>query len=467
LARRRALTYSVTMISYEVLLDERRSLSGRGTEFRFIGFQPEHIARFRADLEALAITDVAEPASVIADAFLAPMHPRGPNSFGGGVFGANGRPSPKAQVRRHEEGVVFGLAGEPFPSAPAAHHIADAVYGGVLFDGYGHIVLESLARLSPEALASPLPILFHANRERPSSLPVFAEMLAALGIDPARVRFVDEVTRVARLVVPPPSIVIGERIDLGRVRALLAALPAPAPGAGRPVMLSRSALPAVNRKAFGEEALEASLAPFADIVHPQALDFTGQLAAVNATTRLAGFIGSQMHNLLFHAGAAPLDVVYFCTRRAPRTYLQIDLLLGGLRTYVNVADHGAAFEFGAASPYLVRTDLAAQGLRAAGFVPPGFDVPPAGGDEAAFYRTWTERLVRMKLVRPARYWTPADAEAQFAATVAAYRPRMARILADPRLASLVRDAAEATFRKQGAGMDPALAGRFLAAIFTS
>lgn len=459
------------MLSYSVVLDERRTLTGELTHFRFVGYRGDEMARMEAEIAAIDVSDEPQKVLEVRDARLTPVRSVGVNAFGGNLFQAAGEPLAQASIVR--EGVtVFGADRDSQASTPAGVRLDAAWYGGVLFSGYGHVLLESLARLVPEMLSSPLPILFHLNIDGLPDRAAFTAMLAYLGVETSRIRWVEGITEVGRLLVPEPGFVIGSRVHLGFARllrdAVRARLPPPPPPRSPPVLLSRSALNSHRRRAFGEDLLEKGLSGSCRIVHPETLSFAEQVETVNGTDRLLGPVGSQMHNLLFRAREEPPEVLYLSQARPPVAYFQIDLLWGGGRTYVNAGSHGQVFPFGGASPFMLRLDRVETALKIAGFPAcPDLAVDASATERVAedFYAAWMERYIDMKLIRPSRYWAGADeALEKTEAAAALIAQRLEPALADPEIASTLRKAAEEALNGRPARkLQPELKARFVAA----
>ena len=439
--------------------------AGQATEFHFLGFAPAQVDSFRQAIEDVRLIAERPAWATLAGITISPLRPRADGKFWGNLFSADRTVCEHGAVRQKGPGLIFGLPDEPFPEDEPGETIPAAIYGGVLFAGFGHIVLESLARLGPDVAASDLPILFHIHPTRRESVPVLQSMLSFLGVDPRRVRLIDRVLKVKALHAPTPGLVLGESLSLpyvafvrDAVRRRATPLAQSSDQSGdRPVLLSRSALTGPQRRAFGEDFIEDAVGGFAEVVHPQVLSFADQVAQVNAASRLFGFIGSQFHTLLFRTREEPLDVVYLASPAINPAFFQIDLLFGGRRVYVNATRYGQVFEFGKISPFLVNFDAVAEGLTAAGFAPRGFELAPGAVElqrfEEAYYRSWFELLVYAKLLRPSRYWDPAKRTELLVKACSRIKGGLAAVRANPDLARLAREAVADTCRKYGKAAD--------------
>ena len=63
----------------------------------------------------------------------------------GGAFDFSGLPIKEAEIYRRGEGIVVGT--RLSNDQRNVRYVDKAIYGGVLFSGFGHIILESASRL--------------------------------------------------------------------------------------------------------------------------------------------------------------------------------------------------------------------------------------------------------------------------------------------------------------------------------
>lgn len=218
--------------------------------------------------------------------------PGAPLPFRIGAFGPDGEPIPAAM---HLRG---GYAANPPPFAEAEMSWdGDFVYGGQLWDHFGHFLLEGLSRAWAFSRL-PGPILWQRVAPHATLLDWQNEILDRMGLGAREHRVVDRPARVARLAVPEQGLVTRRYLHAWQ-EATLAVHPYQRPRAGHRVWLSRSGLPAKLARIEGETEVEAALrADRWTILHPQTLSVADQLAALEAAEVIAGFEGSAFHGLL-------------------------------------------------------------------------------------------------------------------------------------------------------------------------
>lgn len=231
------------------------------------------------------------------------IHPIG-RSEGGiaiGAFSGAGAPIENSLLTRGT--TPFPLVR---PCPPAADLAGDWIYGGPVFDHFGHFLLESLARVS-RLKASALPILWIRNQGDAARAwrPWQAEILALLGLDKRRQAVVTEATEVERLFVPAPGFVVRHLASVSHFRSL-AAFRFQTPKPGRRVWLSRAGInPANPRRVVrveNEEAVEAELRRRGwHIFSPQKHGVAEQLSFLSDAEVISGFVGSAFHLLALAA----------------------------------------------------------------------------------------------------------------------------------------------------------------------
>lgn len=321
--------------------------------------------------------------------------------FKGGARAHDGSEIPFASVRRHDLGTVVAPSPEQLF---VTEHIDEAIFGGVLFGGYGHILLESLNRLWYASRRPDLNILFSAlpGREGKSEWMLLKAFTQLLGIDPDRLKIVTHPVSVARLHVPQPGLELGLRTSLAYVDFIRTALRASLPDTPQCeafAYISRSRLEGPVRKPFGEPALEdAILASRNTLYWPEQLSLVDQVRAFNAHPAYGGFIGSHLHNLILRFADGPVDCVYLCSQTPNVNFLQIDMLFAGQRYYSACARYDPVFEFGNRAPFRIDHEAANRAFCAA-----GFDIPnwrSASVDDAIYVEEWAYLLFHYKVFRP-------------------------------------------------------------------
>lgn len=226
-----------------------------------------------------------------------------------GAFAPDGSPIVAAIHRRG------GLAADPPPFAEAQETWdGDFVYGGMLWDHFGHFLLEGLSRVWAFA-DLPGPILWQRRASHGRLSGWQREIFDRLGIGGREHRVVDRPIRVARLAVPEQGLVT-RRFLHPLQEAALAVHPYRSPEPGRHVWLSRSGLSGNLARVEGEAAIEATLsAENWIILRPETLSIAEQLAALEAADVIAGFEGSAFHGLLLGRDVRARIVVF---GRGPR-----------------------------------------------------------------------------------------------------------------------------------------------------
>lgn len=240
-----------------------------------------------------------------------------------GVFGPDGAPvGPAAHRRgRHATGVP------PFRQAELAWE-GDFVFGGVLWDHFGHFLLESLSRAWAMA-ALPGPVLWVRRAPHARLLDWQRDILDLLGLGGREHRVVTRPVRVDRLAVPEQGLVMWRYLH-PRQEATLAVHPFRAPEPGRRVWLSRSGLPEARARLDGEAAVESALAAEGwTILRPETVSIAAQLAALEAAEVIAGFAGSAFHGLVLGRGVRA-RVVVFSRGRQPHANYELIAAAKGL-----------------------------------------------------------------------------------------------------------------------------------------
>ena len=233
-----------------------------------------------------------------AGATLLPLDPdpEAPVPFRLGAYDATGRFLEHARAWRST------LASEILPPCPAEEECTGAwAYGGVLWDHYGHFLLEALARAWALRALPGLPVLWHRRVGHARLTAWQSDILDLIGLGGREHRVVTRPVRVARLAVAQAGFVMW-RYFHPRQAAVLAAHPFRVPERGRRLWLSRSGMPEGHARVDGETALEQALAAEGwTVLRPETLDVAAQLAALQAAEAIAGFAGSAFHTLMLGA----------------------------------------------------------------------------------------------------------------------------------------------------------------------
>lgn len=362
-------------------------------------------ARIKGILDAASAIDRDEAAlqHVVIPASIFPLTARPGGVFTGGVRAKDGAAVNFAQVRRHDIPMVV-TPPEPETPAPAALGLDEAIFGGVLFSGYGHVLLESLNRLWYAFERPELDILFAGlpGRHVDASWNLLKAFADLLQIDQKRLKLVVEPIRIKRLHVPQPGLELGLRTSMPYVRFFRSALRARSghiQQRRRVAYISRSRLKGAVRRAFGESALDHAFDASGHAVYwPETLSLDDQIQAFNAHSSYVGFIGSHLHNLMLRYAEGDVDCVYLCSEAPNLNFLQIDMLFPGQRTYCACARYEPVFEFGNRAPFRIDREAAAQAFLTVGIDLP---LPPLDGtDDTTFIEEWAYLLFFYKVFRP-------------------------------------------------------------------
>lgn len=174
----------------------------------------------------------------------------------------------------------------------------EAIYGGFLFQSFGHFLLESLSRLTNVSSMNNIPIIW-LNGSKYSTWQI--EILSLLGIGNKPI-FIQNSTLIKRLHIPKVGYQIDNYFPTEHVD-FLSCLKANVPVAGRKCWLSRSQLPANLGGVEGEIDIEANLASLGwEIFHPQDHSVRDQIAFLSSCETIAGWEGSAFHGLVLASG---------------------------------------------------------------------------------------------------------------------------------------------------------------------
>lgn len=190
----------------------------------------------------------------------------------------------------------------PAPSLPVGeplHHHDVAVFGGYLYDHYGHFLLESTARLWLPGMGDDIPVIWIANWTETIS-PWMHEILDIIGVGQRR----DVVTSagpvsVGELALADPGFEFGAFMHPWHARRLQAA---PCSSAGAHVWLSRSRLRPISGLDDDLELEERLRLAGWNVVHPETLSVREQVEVLGSAVHVAGLEGSALHTLALLSG---------------------------------------------------------------------------------------------------------------------------------------------------------------------
>jgi capsular polysaccharide biosynthesis protein len=269
------------------------------------------------------------------DVLILPLIRTGKGQFVGGVPGR-----PAFQDLAIMRGIAPIVTPAADPGGRKTGRVGEAWFGGILFNHFGHFLLEGLARLSREVITSPLPILFY-NPQRLSDLPAYAvATFKGIGVSPDRIRLIDEPVTVTRLHHVAPWFEIRRHVNVHDMDWIFRM-----PSLGyeeylnQIVYLSRSRL--VGRRDIASEApLETAVQNSSGIVRfPELLSLQEQVALLRNCKAVAGMEGSAFHTCIL--AGSPQKRVVVCDRPPNLNFLLQDEILGGETIYLNRANQRA------------------------------------------------------------------------------------------------------------------------------
>lgn len=377
------------------LVRERNGFRIRRTSFKFHGFTADDLKRFRASMSRIRFSWRRLRVRICPDALITPLRPRADGKFLGGLFDRDGAAVTEAQVCRDGEGTVVGFESTADVSEPLLFE--EAIYGGPLFSGFGHIILESACRLWAAERYPDLPIIVQSQPGNESCETTFLALAALLGVPADRIVFSTEPIRVGRAIVPEPGLTLGREIRRGYLR-FVRRRPVSSEDQSDPeqVFLSRAGLNWRQRRAIGEARLEKTVKNAGmKVIRPESLALSDQVAIHERASTLAGFIGSQFHTLFLRTSTKPIDVLYLCSANPNINFFQIDLLFPGRRIYGNVSLYQPFFEFGNRSPFYFSSERIEQLFRELGVNVANVTEP----DTATFAFEWSVAYFYFKVYR--------------------------------------------------------------------
>lgn len=227
-----------------------------------------------------------------------------PRRLTGGIFDSTGAPVDAASVMR-KGGKQFGRT-DSLSGVGLASIAEDVIYLGPLFNHFGRVLLETLARawfLNDPRSASQRVVVSVANSAQDELAPWLPPLLEAFAIPPHRLYPTSQVTQFRQITVPEPlfeqSYSAHRRMvePFHRVAENL--------GAGfvvsdQPLYLSRNALSSRQRPIIGEAEIERIFsANGARIVYPETLPLAEQVRLFNTHRDVFSPVGSAAHSVLF------------------------------------------------------------------------------------------------------------------------------------------------------------------------
>lgn len=292
----------------------------------------------------------------VQDASVIPAR-RIPNApMRGGAIDSTGHIIPSSLLRRN-----YGIIVDAPEDIPAAkRHIAGTcIFGGYLFDHFGHFLLESCARLWHAMHNQSLPVIWSFGKA--PLAPFQRDVFRLIRLRNEHV-FVDDATSVDHLIVPEPAYVIQTRCHPRFIRMMGKM---PVEPHGRNVWLSRSGLPEHLSGIEGEREIEAELARLGWIIlHPQLHTLADQVQMIGGAAHVAGFAGSAFHTILLAREVHGRVTIFTRGERISKNFATIAAAKGFDQTIVTppvekVEDRGPRSLFRIDDPAFVLDRIAA------------------------------------------------------------------------------------------------------------
>lgn len=225
--------------------------------------------------------------------------------------------------------ILQGHASADFLEAISETVPGDFIYGGCIYGHFGHLLLESCARLSVFTESSK-PVLFSSLNHTKDAL--FWQFADVVGLPRERITVVPTPAIVEKLAVTPPNFRIRHGISAPFLHAFerlgdqFAANNGLRHNSNRtPVYLSRSRLAKGRRYFFGETLIEDALTKQGcDIVYPEKMSLADQISLFITRNHVIGFAGSAMHTLVFGRGRK--RVTYLSTQPVHINFCLIESL---------------------------------------------------------------------------------------------------------------------------------------------
>lgn len=230
----------------------------------------------------------------------------------GAIYHSNGKPYQQGLLIRGKEKVQVPEFNVDLSETLLEHYDGMAAYGGIIFNHYGHFLLESLSRYWYLKNFSG-DIFFHypyisspgVHNFNERLLSWQKEVLSSLFVDISRLHIITQTVQFSKLIVPSPGFVLREWCEKQQTDALkifgekikTSTLSLSNIQSYDKLWLSRSSLTyglIAGEKEF-EKALEKE--NFL-IVKPEKLSVTEQIKLYHQAKLICGFIGSAFHTLI-------------------------------------------------------------------------------------------------------------------------------------------------------------------------
>jgi Glycosyltransferase 61 len=321
-------------------------------DFSFHGFgtlRPDE----RRKISKLGIRRGAPAVTVVPDAIFVPNLETANTDQSkviGGIVGPDGQPIERAQLHR-KGGKHFGGLSDGVTVTAEDELDEDIVYLGPLFNHYGRILLESLARIWYLSEVDPsVKVGFNSTTEKRDAQLVEGayrhwvfELLSLFGIARERIFAPEAPTRLRRAIVPEPLFEqhFSAHVDMARpFREVAARVAADVVPSEQPLYLSRRRLTSAQRPVVGEAELEDLLrAQGFAIAHPETMTFEDQIRLINSHLDIFSAVGSAAHTILFALGKPRLHLLAH-RDSIPANFFLCSVVADAPTTFVNCLGSG-------------------------------------------------------------------------------------------------------------------------------
>ena len=315
-------------------------------DFSFHGFGELRRDELRKILR-LGIRSDSPSVSVIEGAIFVP-NGLGSNpdrsKFAGGIIKPDGQPIETAQMHR-KGGKRLGGPIEPVTVEAERELDEDVIYLGPLFNHYGRVLLESLARVWYLSAVDPsVKVVFNnANSAQAAYASWVPKLLSMFGVSSERILRLKEPTRLRRAIVPEPLFeqFYSAHVEMARpFRQVAERVASDVVASEQPLYLSRRRLTSRQRPVVGESELEDLLREqgFA-IAYPETMTIEDQVRLINSHADIFSSLGSAAHNILFALGKPRLHLLA-SRDDIPANYFLCSILANAPTTFVNCLGSG-------------------------------------------------------------------------------------------------------------------------------
>ncbi|MGH2615606.1 MAG: glycosyltransferase 61 family protein [Thermomicrobiales bacterium] len=327
-----------------------RALAGsrplQSSDFTFYGFG-ELRRDERRKILRLGIRDGEPAVSVIDDAVFLPNGyeaSAGQPKYAGGIVKPDGWPIETAQMHR-KGGKRFGGLVESIAVSPDRELDEEVIYLGLVFNHYGRVLLETLARIwfLKHVDPSVKVVLNSANAAQAAHAPWLPGILSLFGVPPERLLSLQEPTRLRRAIVPEPlfeQFYSAHEEMVRPFREAAARVAGDVTPSEQPLYLSRRRLSSRQRPVIGEVELEDVLRENSFLVaYPETMPTEDQVRLINSHTNIFSSMGSAAHSILFALHRPRLHLLA-SRDDIPANYYLCSVLAEAPTTFVNCLGSG-------------------------------------------------------------------------------------------------------------------------------